>query len=100
MVGPQASAHPSSLVAPGRESALPSVRVGAVVLSPDASVGRLKACNVNVEGSRMREIRLYGLTRGRWPVRLARRAGVYSTAPAGTPTPAWTFTPWAIAQPS
>jgi hypothetical protein len=27
----------------------------------------------------MREIRTYGLTRGRWPVRLARRAGVYST---------------------
>src|SRR5208282_2361185 len=39
-----------------------------------------KACNVNVEGSRMREIRTYGLTRGCWPVRLARRAGVYSTA--------------------
>jgi hypothetical protein len=34
---------------------------------------------VNVEGSRMREIRTYGLMRGRWPVRLARRAGVYST---------------------
>ena len=30
--------------------------------------------------SRMREIRTYGLMRGRWPVRLARRAGVYSTA--------------------
>ena len=41
-----------------------------------------KACNVNVEGSRMREIRTYGLTRGCWPVRLARRAGVYSTAMA------------------
>jgi hypothetical protein len=27
----------------------------------------------------MREIRTYGLKRGRWPVRLARRAGVYST---------------------
>jgi hypothetical protein len=27
----------------------------------------------------MREIRTYGLMRGRWPVRLARRAGVYST---------------------
>ena len=27
----------------------------------------------------MREIRTYGLMRGRWPVRFARRAGVYST---------------------
>ena len=27
----------------------------------------------------MRETRKYGLMRGRWPVRLARRAGVYST---------------------
>jgi hypothetical protein len=27
----------------------------------------------------MREIRTYGLTRGCWPVRPARRAGVYST---------------------
>ena len=38
---------------------------------------------MNVEGSRMREIRTSGLTRGRWPVRLARRAGVYSTSWAG-----------------
>jgi hypothetical protein len=34
---------------------------------------------MNVEGSRMREIRTYGSKRGRWPVRFARRAGVYST---------------------
>jgi len=27
----------------------------------------------------MREIRTYGLMRGRWPVRFARQAGVYST---------------------
>src|SRR5208282_5537273 len=47
-----------------------------------------KACNVNVEGSRMREIRTYGLTRGCWPVRLARRAGVYSTAPHPPSLPA------------
>ena len=34
---------------------------------------------MNVEGSRMREIRTYGLMRGRWLVRHARRAGAYST---------------------
>jgi hypothetical protein len=38
-----------------------------------------KARRMNAEGSRMREIFTSGLTRGRWPVRLARRAGVYST---------------------
>ena len=35
-----------------------------------------KASAVNVEGSRMRESRTYGSTRGCWPVRLARQAGI------------------------
>ena len=49
-----------------------------------APSSRLKARAVNVEGSRMREIRTYGLMRGCWPVRLARRAGVYSTEGVST----------------
>src|SRR5437867_12993509 len=37
----------------------------------------------------MREIRTYGLTRGCWPVRSARRAGVYSTTTPSAATVAF-----------
>ena len=38
---------------------------------------------MNVGGSRMREIRTYGLKGGCWPVRFARRAGVDPTRERG-----------------
>src|SRR5687768_10683722 len=46
---------------------------GAVVRAPGPAAA-FKTRWVNVKESRMREIRLYGLMRGRWPVR-ARTAG-------------------------
>ena len=79
LVGSQARGPPAGMVArvPGCAPAPP--RAGAVESPGGASSSRFKVCTVNVEGSRMREIRTYGLMRGCWPVRLARRAGVYST---------------------
>jgi hypothetical protein len=79
VVGTEALASPPGMVARARGSASARTWAGAMEPSPGASTSGLKACNVNVKGSRMREIRTYGLKRGRWPVRLARRAGVYST---------------------
>ena len=74
LVGAQASRPPAGMVArvPGCAPAPP--RAGAMEPPGGASSSRRKVCTVNVEGSRMREIRTYGLMRGCWPVRL-RTAG-------------------------
>ena len=71
MVGAQTRVAPSRMVARVEGPAPP--RTGAVVRAPGPAAA-LKARYVNVEGSRMREIRTYGLMRGCWPDRL-RTAG-------------------------
>src|SRR5688572_20129826 len=79
MVVAKALAATACMVARAEGSALAPAWAGAVEPPATPPTGRLKAHNVNAGGSRMREIRTYGLKRGCWPVRFARRAGVYST---------------------
>jgi hypothetical protein len=79
LVGPETWASPAGMVARVPGGALAATRLRAVGPPGCASSSFCKACAVNVEGSRMREIRTYGLMRGRWSVRLARRTGAYST---------------------
>ena len=79
LVGAEARAPPACMVARATGSALAPTWARAVEPPGGAPPSGLKARPVNVEGSRMREIRTYGLMRGCWSVRLARRAGVYST---------------------
>ncbi len=72
--GRASTGSPAGMVArvPGCASAPPWA--GAVESPGGASSSGFKVCTVNVEGSRMREIRTYGLMRGCWLVRL-RTAG-------------------------
>ena len=78
-MGAETFAPPACMVARATGGALAPTWPGAVESPGGVASSRFKARSVNVEGSRMREIRTYGLMRGCWPVRLARRAGVYST---------------------
>ena len=71
MVGAQAWRSSAGMVArvPGGAPAPPWA--GAVESPGGASSSGFKACAVNIEGSRMREIRTYGLMRGCWRARVA-----------------------------
>ena len=68
LVGAEAQCPPAGLVARGRGGALPGTRVRAVEPPSVLSSGRCTVCSVNLTGSRMWEIRTYGLSRGCWPV--------------------------------
>ena len=72
-------AAPAGMVARVPGCASVPARPGAVESPGGASSSRFKVCTVNVEGSRMRETRTYGLMRGCW---LAR---VTHGAPGSTP---------------
>src|SRR6185436_2525524 len=67
MVVAKAFAATACMVARAEGSALAPTWAGAVEPPATSPTRRLKARNVNAGGSRMREIRTYGLTRGCWP---------------------------------